>query len=142
MACASWARWSMRGAIWKELPIGTVPSGRQRVRFLPGARELGGELDPGSLDDPHWRGRAVTPRSTLPRILFLTGTYAVGTALRRRSMDILYEQVAGLDVHKDTVVACVRIVAEGKTKRECRSFSTTTDQLVELRAWLEECRCT
>src|SRR4030088_674467 len=63
-------------------------------------------------------------------------------ALRRGSMDIIYEQVAGLDVHKDTVVACVRIVAEGKTRRECRTFSTTTDQLVELRVWLEECRCT
>src|SRR5260221_4175810 len=63
-------------------------------------------------------------------------------ALRRGSMDIIYEQVAGLDVHKDTVVACVRIVAEGKTARECRTFSGTTEQLGELRAWLEECRCT
>src|SRR5467141_1110809 len=57
-------------------------------------------------------------------------------------MDILYERVAGLDVHKDTVVACVRIVAEGKTARECRTFSGTTERLIELRAWLEECRCT
>ena len=57
-------------------------------------------------------------------------------------MDILYERVAGLDVHKDTVVACARIVVEGKTKRECRTFATTTEQLVALRAWLEECRCT
>lgn len=57
-------------------------------------------------------------------------------------MDILYERVAGLDVHKDTVVACVRIVADGKTTRECRTFATTTEQLVELRAWLEQCRCT
>jgi hypothetical protein len=31
-------------------------------------------------------------------------------------MDILYERVAGLDVHKDTVVACVRILAEGNTR--------------------------
>ena len=57
-------------------------------------------------------------------------------------MDVLYEQVAGLDVHKDTVVACVRVVADGKPKRECRTFATTTEQLMELRAWLEECRCT
>jgi len=57
-------------------------------------------------------------------------------------MDILYERVAGLDVHKDTVVACVRMVADGKTTRECRTFATTTEQLVALRAWLEECRCT
>jgi transposase len=63
-------------------------------------------------------------------------------AVEEKSMDILYERVAGLDVHKDTVVACARIVVEGKTKRECRTFATTTEQLVALRAWLEECRCT
>jgi transposase len=57
-------------------------------------------------------------------------------------MDILYERVAGLDVHKDTVVACVRITADGKATRECRTFATATEQLVELRVWLEECRCT
>ena len=57
-------------------------------------------------------------------------------------MDVLYERVAGLDVHKDTVVACVRMLVDGKTKRECRTFAATTEQLVELRAWLEECRCT
>jgi|SRR6266545_6184706 len=63
-------------------------------------------------------------------------------AVKEKSMDILYERVAGLDVHKDTVVGCVRIVADGKTKRECRTFATATEQLVELRAWLDECRCT
>lgn len=57
-------------------------------------------------------------------------------------MDVLYERVAGLDVHKETVVACVRIMADGKARRECRTFATTTEQLMELRAWLEECRCT
>ena len=57
-------------------------------------------------------------------------------------MDVLYERVAGLDVHKETVVGCVRIVAAGKTTRECRTFATTTEQLVALRSWLEECRCT
>jgi transposase len=63
-------------------------------------------------------------------------------AVEEKTMDILYERVAGLDVHKDTVVACVRLVTDGKTKRECRTFAATTEQLVELRAWLEECRCT
>ncbi len=57
-------------------------------------------------------------------------------------MDVLYERVAGLDVHKETVVACVRIMADGKARRECRTFATTTEQLIELRAWLEGCRCT
>jgi transposase len=58
------------------------------------------------------------------------------------SMDVLYERVAGLDVHKETVVACVRIMADGKARRECRTFAATTAQLIELRAWLEECRST
>src|SRR5438445_699635 len=62
--------------------------------------------------------------------------------VEEKSMDILYERVAGLDVHKDTVVACVRIAADGKTKRECRTFAATTEQLAALRRWLEECRCT
>jgi transposase len=62
--------------------------------------------------------------------------------VKEKSMDILYERVAGLDVHKDTVVACVRIMADGKATRECRTFGTATEQLVELRAWLEESRCT
>lgn len=57
-------------------------------------------------------------------------------------MDILYERVAGLDVHKDTVVACVRIMVDGRAQRECRTFAATTEQLGELRRWLEESRCT
>src|ERR1700694_5009509 len=62
--------------------------------------------------------------------------------VEEKMMYVLYEGVAGLDVHKDTVVACVRIMAAGKTTRECRTFATTTEQLVALRAWREECRCT
>ena len=57
-------------------------------------------------------------------------------------MDILYERVAGLDVHKDTVVACVRCASGGQTSRECRTFATTTEGLTALAAWLEESRCT
>jgi transposase len=62
--------------------------------------------------------------------------------VEEKNMDVLYERVAGLDVHKDTVIVCVRIMVAGKTTRECRTFATTTEQLVALRAWLEECRCT
>jgi hypothetical protein len=41
-------------------------------------------------------------------------------------MDVMHERVAGLDVHKETIVACVRIMAGGKATRECRTFDTTT----------------
>ena len=48
-------------------------------------------------------------------------------------MEVIHQCVAGLDVHKDSVVACVRIVSEGKTERECRTFETTTAGLESLR---------
>jgi transposase len=57
-------------------------------------------------------------------------------------MEILHERVAGLDVHKATIVACARVGAGGKVTRECRTFATTTDDLLALSAWLGECRCT
>src|SRR5215475_12365921 len=57
-------------------------------------------------------------------------------------MDVMHERVAGLDVHKETVVACVRIMAGGKATRECRTFDSTTSGLQALLSWLTESRCT
>jgi len=56
-------------------------------------------------------------------------------------MDVMYERVAGLDVHKQTVVACVRLMVGRKVVRECRTFATTTDGLMGLLAWLRVSRC-
>jgi transposase len=56
-------------------------------------------------------------------------------------METMHERVAGLDVHKSTIVACVRVWTGGKVERECRTFDTTTDGLLALLAWLMECRC-
>jgi transposase len=56
-------------------------------------------------------------------------------------MDIIYERVAGLDVHKKTVVACVRTMAGRKVARECRTFDTTTTGLLALLEWLTESGC-
>lgn len=50
-------------------------------------------------------------------------------------MEILYPRCAGLDVHKDTVVARVRCVSEPRAD-ETRSFATTTGALIELQEWL------
>src|ERR1700693_2159903 len=57
-------------------------------------------------------------------------------------MDIMFERVAGLDVHKAMVVATVRVVSGGKVERECRSFETTTSGLLDLLGWLTVSRCT
>ena len=57
-------------------------------------------------------------------------------------MDVLYPRCAGLEVHKETIVACVRTVVGGKTMRECRTFETSTTGLQDLLAWLTEQGCT
>ena len=57
-------------------------------------------------------------------------------------MEVLNPRCAGLDVHKATVVAAVRLVAGGKVVREVRTFATTTAGLLELAAWLAENGCT
>jgi transposase len=57
-------------------------------------------------------------------------------------VDVMHHHVAGLDVHKETVVACVRAMIGHKTMRECRTFATTTEGLSTLLVWLTESRCT
>ena len=48
-------------------------------------------------------------------------------------MDTLYRCCAGLDVHKETVTACVRRVdSAGRITQEVRTFGTTTGQLLAL----------
>jgi len=50
-------------------------------------------------------------------------------------MEILYPRCAGLDVHKDMVMARVRCVSEPRVD-ETRSFATMTGALIELQEWL------
>jgi transposase len=52
-------------------------------------------------------------------------------------MDTIYDRAAGLDVHKDTVVACVRTLQGREVGEELAEFGTTTEQLLALRDWLE-----
>lgn len=51
-------------------------------------------------------------------------------------MEVLHTHCAGLDVHKDTVVACARRMLDGKVTREVRTFKTTTSDLLALSEWL------
>jgi transposase len=50
-------------------------------------------------------------------------------------MDIIVERGAGLDVHKDTVVAC--IMGAGIMK-EIRTYRTVTNDLLRLKGWLKD----
>lgn len=53
-------------------------------------------------------------------------------------MELVHRRCAGLDVHKDTVVACIRIVEDAGVNTQTRTFETTTRGLLELQAWLVE----
>ncbi len=57
-------------------------------------------------------------------------------------MELLHPHCAGLDVHKDSVVACVRHMVDGDVRREVRSFKTTTHGLMALSEWLSVEGCT
>src|ERR1700738_2566035 len=100
------------------------------------ARQLVG---PGILEHSRLWRRLATAASTSSRF--------PSTGIPRRrcgggTMEVLYPHCAGLDVHKDTVVACVRHMATGSVEREVRTFKTTTKDLLALSDWLAEHGCT
>jgi transposase len=57
-------------------------------------------------------------------------------------MKVLHARCAGLDVHKESVVACIRLQHNAEMQREQRRFETTTKGLLELLTWLAELECT
>jgi transposase len=56
-------------------------------------------------------------------------------------MELLYPRCAGLDVHKDVVMACARIQVREYAKHPTAEFPTTTRGLLALADWLEEHLC-
>src|SRR5580693_7806613 len=84
------------------------------------ARQLVG---PGILEHSRlWRRLATAAARVLD--FLRRGSHAGG--VEEGTMEVLYPHCAGLDVHKDTVVACVRHMATGSVEREVRTFKTTT----------------
>jgi transposase len=51
-------------------------------------------------------------------------------------MEVLHPKAAGLDVHKDTVVACARLARGAAVERHLETFGSTTRELLRLREWL------
>jgi transposase len=52
-------------------------------------------------------------------------------------MRAIYERVAGLDVHKKVIVACIRVLLpNGESQMEKRNFGTMTADLLALSDWL------
>src|SRR5262244_807719 len=58
-------------------------------------------------------------------------------ARRGASMRIVYQRCCGMDVHKDSVTACVLLITEeGELRTEKREFGTMTRELKEMASWL------
>ena len=53
-------------------------------------------------------------------------------------MDVVHARCAGLDVHKNSVVGCVRIADRDTVTTQVKSFTTTTKGLLALSEWLSE----
>ena len=51
-------------------------------------------------------------------------------------MEVLHPCCAGLDVHRDSVVACTRLAHGGRVKHQVETFGTTTSELERLSRWL------
>ena len=57
-------------------------------------------------------------------------------------MEVIHDRCAGLDVHKETVIGCLRVRERGQIRREVRRWATTTTGLLELADWLRQAGCT
>lgn len=59
-----------------------------------------------------------------------------------KEMEVVIPNCCGVDIHKEVAVCCVRKTKGESVTSEVRSFSTMTEGLRELKAWLKESCCT
>jgi len=59
-------------------------------------------------------------------------------------VEVVYERCCGLDIHKQTVVACLLVAGQDNQgpQKEIRTFGTLTDELLQLADWLSQAGCT
>jgi transposase len=58
-------------------------------------------------------------------------------------VEVVYERCCGLDIHKQTVVACLVVPGpDTGAHKEIRTFGTLTHELLQLADWLTEAGCT
>ena len=54
------------------------------------------------------------------------------------SMNDILERCCGLDVHRDTIVACIMIGTDKIVKKEIKKFGTMTEDIRQLLNWLQQ----
>jgi transposase len=53
-------------------------------------------------------------------------------------MEVIHPRCCGIDVHKESVVACVWLQEGRRVKTEVQRFGTTTAELLRLTEWLSQ----
>jgi transposase len=116
---------------------------RRRKVVISLSLELAEESDPSRTDAPE----IVAPARagiTLRRIYSIRADSRLSRPERvvnmiRKIFDVIHNCVAGLDVHRDSVMACRRRLLEGgEVESEVKQFGTTTAQLQLLAQWLSQ----
>ena len=93
-------------------------------------------MDPGFLEHIRLSPRAIIGPGARFLEFLLTEPHADDATQKEEQMELLHRRCCGLDVHKETVVACLRLVIDGKVITEVRTFQTTTADLLRLSEWL------
>src|SRR5678809_12100 len=97
--------------------------------------EREGQTGAGAARHP---GLSLRARVSESVVTWLLGRSCKGRIVAEVStVDVIVSRCAGLDVHKDTVMACVRTPSpDGGRRSTARRFRTFTASLRELRDWL------
>lgn len=53
-------------------------------------------------------------------------------------MEVVHERCCGVDIHKDSLCACVKIKQGGRIEQDKQRFGTTAEELGRFRDWLRE----
>jgi transposase len=57
-------------------------------------------------------------------------------------MEVLHPRCCGIDVHKETLVVCLRLHDGRRVQKQVQTFKTTTAEILRLLTWLTEHECT
>ncbi len=85
-------------------------------------------VGPGTLEHPEPLRLAGNGRGA--RLLDFLNEGSKPAACEEGRMEVLHGHCAGLDIHKDTVAACVRHMVGDAVKREVKTFKTATKDLM------------
>src|SRR5712692_7143778 len=100
------------------------------------------KMDPSAAPQaPHTVALTRQGRRSTPGKLSHCGTLRPASRWRC-AMEVIHPRCCGIDIHKESVVTCLRLQEGRRAKTEVRRFGTTTAELLRLHEWLSHAGCT